>query len=319
MDVNYVAGHARFRAVTAGDGFDTEVTLTGPWRSPAQMLADQEYDGHASVHDESTAASLGLAGAPIEGPTHFSQFDPLGVARWGDRWFASGCISVHFQNMVVEGEEVQATLSAGSSALARVDATKRDGTAVLTGTASVDSHEEPTEVGRRIARLDEPGDLFVLDRLMVGARDTESEPLRLSRRERNGSTYPFSLDDKLARITEPHPWYTELGASSSPWGRAIVPMEMISVLAHRSGPRWPVRTPSIGLFVDLEIRLAEGPVFVDQDYAVERELIGLGQSRRTESYWTRTSLIDTDTGRVAAVVVLHTGVFKDSYPGYPTD
>ena len=43
--------------------FDTEVTLTGPWRSPAQMLADQEYDGHASVHDEATASSLGLAGA----------------------------------------------------------------------------------------------------------------------------------------------------------------------------------------------------------------------------------------------------------------
>ncbi|MCU1504904.1 MAG: hypothetical protein JWM12_4258, partial [Ilumatobacteraceae bacterium] len=31
--------------------FDTEITVTGPWRSPAQMLADQEVGGHASVHD----------------------------------------------------------------------------------------------------------------------------------------------------------------------------------------------------------------------------------------------------------------------------
>jgi hypothetical protein len=304
--------------MTSRAAFAAEVTLTGPWRLPGQMLADQEYDGHASVHDESTAASLGLAGAPIEGPTHFSQFDPLGVAWWGDRWFTSGCISAHFQNMVVEGEEVQATLVAGPSAVARADAAKRDGTAVLTGTASVGSGEEPTEVSRRLARLGDPGELFLLDRLVVGARDTEAEPVRLSRHDRNGSTYPFSLEDKLARITEAHPWYTESGGRTSPWGRAIVPMEMISVLAHKSGPAWPVRTPSIGLFLDLEIRLVEGPMFVDQDYVVERELVGLGQSRRTESYYTRTSLVDADTRRVVAVVVLHTGVFKDSYPGYPT-
>ena len=63
--------------------FETAITVTGPLRSPAQMLADQQVDGHASVHDADTAASLGLTGAPIEGPTHFSQFDPLAVARVG--------------------------------------------------------------------------------------------------------------------------------------------------------------------------------------------------------------------------------------------
>jgi len=67
--------------------FDTEITLTGPFRRPAQMLEDQEYDGHASVHDDATAASMGLAGAPIEAPTHFSQFDPLAFQVWGQHWF----------------------------------------------------------------------------------------------------------------------------------------------------------------------------------------------------------------------------------------
>ena len=52
------------------------------------MLADQEVEGHASVHDGETAASLGLAGAPIEGPTHFSQFDPMAVALWGPAFWA---------------------------------------------------------------------------------------------------------------------------------------------------------------------------------------------------------------------------------------
>lgn len=41
------------------------------------MLAEQTYDGHKSIHDDAMAADLGLRAGPIEGPTHFSQFDPL--------------------------------------------------------------------------------------------------------------------------------------------------------------------------------------------------------------------------------------------------
>jgi hypothetical protein len=60
-----------------------------------------------------------------------------------------------------------------------------------------------------------------------------------------------------------------------------------------------------------------GPVFVDQPYLVEREVVGLSQSRRTESYWTRSTVTDADSGAPVAAVLLHSGVFKDSYPGYP--
>jgi hypothetical protein len=48
--------------------FATDITLSGPLRSPAQMLQDQDVGGHSSVHDAATAASVGLAGAPIEAP-----------------------------------------------------------------------------------------------------------------------------------------------------------------------------------------------------------------------------------------------------------
>ena len=113
--------------------FDTPITrdgesLAGPFRSPRQMLADQEYDGHTSVHDEATADKLGLKGAPIEGPTHFSQFDPLAVALWGQEWFERGCISSHFENMVIEGEQVQASLTRTSANAARGKALKATGT-----------------------------------------------------------------------------------------------------------------------------------------------------------------------------------------------
>ena len=299
--------------------FATEITVSGPMRSPAQMLAEQVVDGHASVHDDDAAASLGLTGAPIEGPTHFSQFDPLAVAVWGQTWFEQGCISSHFRTMVVEGEQVQGSMTFHEPAAARIEAHKADGTPVLTGSASIGSDHAESELDARRAAQGDPGKLFIVDRLEVGMRQDDPEVISMSHDARNGSAYPFSLAEKLSRITEPHPWYSPDGGASSPWGRAVVPMEMISVLAHKSGKGWPVRSPALGLFLDLEIRLINGPVFVDQDYAVTHEIVGLSQSRRTESYWTRTTLSDADTDQPVAAVVLHSGVFKESYPGYPKE
>lgn len=297
-------------------GFDTEVTLTGPYRRPVQMLAEQTYDDHASIHDEATAASLGLAGAPIEAPTHFSQFDPLAVTLWGQEWFEHGCISIHFRTMVVEGEEVQAKLTTRAGAqLATATAAKADGTPVLTGTASVGNNRDDTELSKRLAvQPADPGPFRIIDRVEVGMTE-EDVVVSVDQDSSNGDGYPFSLAAKLDVITEPHPWYTPEGGKGSPWGRAVLPMEMISVLAHKAGGHWPVRTPSLGLFLDMEIALLDGPVFVGQEYVMRKEIVGRSQSRRTESYWTRSALTDISTGRETVEMLLHSGVFKDSYPG----
>jgi hypothetical protein len=301
-------------------GFDTEIALTGPLRRPIQMLAEQTYDDHTSIHDESTAASLGLAGAPIEAPTHFSQFDPLAFTLWGQEWFEHGCISIHFRTMVVEGEEVQATLTTRPGAqLASAYAAKADGTPVLTGTASIGTGRGDTEVTKRLAAPSaDPGPLHIIDRVEVGMTE-EGIVVSVEQDTLNGNRYPFSLAAKLDAITEPHPWYTPEGGGDSPWGRAVLPMEMISVLAHKAGGHWPVRTPALGLFLDMEIAFLAGPAFVGQEYVMRKEIVGRSQSRRTESYWTRSTLTDPSTGRETVEVMLHSGVFKDSYPGYPAD
>ena len=132
-----------------------------------------------------------------------------------------------------------------------------------------------------------------------------------------GALYPFSLNEKLARITENSPWYSD--ANASPWGRAIIPLEMVSVLAEYSShaAKFPVKGPAVGLFIDLEVR-RHAPVFVDETYTLTHEVVGLGQSRRVESYWTRTRLTDDDGAR-GATVLLHQGVFKASYADYPAD
>jgi hypothetical protein len=297
--------------------FGTEITLTGPLRTPAQMLQEQQTGGHLGLHDANTAATLGLLGAPIEAPTHFSQIDPLAVALWGQDWFERGCVSCHFRTMVVEGEQVQASLTTAGPNLGRVEAHKADDTPVLTGTASIGPDHPQSELEERLGAQGDPGELFIVDQLRVGMRGEEVFQESVNHTDRNGLGYPFSLAEKLDRITEPHPWYTPDGGAGSPWGRAILPMEMISVLSNKVGPNWPVRGPALGLFLDLEIRLVEGPVFVDQTYNLEKEIAGLSQSRRTESYWTRTTITDADSGRVAAVVLLHSGVFKESYADYP--
>ncbi len=294
--------------------FTTPVTVTGPPRLPRQMLDDQSYDGHSSIHDQGTADTLGLAGAPIEGPTHFSQVDPLTMALWGPRWFETGCISAHFKTMVVEGEEVTASLTADGGPVARLDAVKADGSPVLTGTASVDPDAE-TELDARRARLGDPGELFIVDRLSVGQRCSAPDA-SVDLDTPNGGLYPFSLSQKLDGITESTPWYR---SDANPWGRPILPLEMISVLTQKTGVDLPVRGPALGLFLDLEVRLLDGPLFVGQLYSLEREVVGVGQSRRTESYWVRTTVTDTEEDREVATVVLHSGVFKESYADYPTE
>lgn len=290
-------------------------SLTGPPRSPVQMLADQSYDDHLSVHDEATAGSLGLSGAPIEGPTHFSQFDPIGLELWGQQWFESGCISSHFSTMVVEGQQVTAHATSTSASAATITAVRDDDATVLTGTLSVAPHGV-TALEERLANRRDPGELFIVDQLFEGM--TSSAPLDTSMdlATSNGALYPFSLARKLEGITERSPWYD---SADNPWGRPIVPMEMLSVLANKVGERWPIRQPSLGLFLDLEVRLEGTPVFVDETYVVEREVVGLSASRRVESYWTRSTLTEKSSGRHAATVLLHSGVFKDSFPDYPKD
>ena len=94
---------------------------------------------------------------------------------------------------------------------------------------------------------------------------------------------------------------------------------MASVLANKSGRGFPVRGPVLGLFLDLEVRMVRGPIVAGYDYELFKTVTGLSQSKRTESYWTETTITDPVTRDLVAVVVLHQGVFKQSYAGYPQD
>jgi hypothetical protein len=301
--------------------FDTPLYLCGPLREPKQMLADQEYSGHTSIHDDSMAEKLGFPAGPIEGPTHFSQFTPLLAEIWGQAWFECGCVSAHFQNMVVEGEQVRAFVERPAPGATRVRAwaEKADGTLVLEASASLGPDYGDSLLDQRMAKLRAPEKLVILSDLHVGMTGAEDEPVRMDADQKMGNLYPFSLNQKLERITENSPWYSE--ASATPWGRAIIPLEMVSVLAEYSSELadFPVKQPVIGLFADQEIRMIDGPLFVGADYLIRREIAALSESKRTESYWVRTRIYDAGGETLKAEMLLNHATLKHSYANYEAE
>jgi hypothetical protein len=289
--------------------------LVGPWRSPKQMLQAQVYDSHASIHDDATAQKLGFQGGTIEGPTHFSQFGPLCERIWGQAWFETGCLSAHYRNPAFEGEEVQASIEAPKpgQTVCAIGMTKRDGTEILRGTASVGGDGSETALHRRLGELKPLTDPVILADLKVGMK-TARQTVRMDFDQNMGDLYPFSLAEKLKVITEPSAYYSQ---ELNPWGRAIIPMEMLSVLFQYRAreDKLPVRGPAVGLFADQEIRLLRGPLFAGEDYFTEREVVALSGSRRTESMWVRTTVFSADNTPVATML-LNLASIKDSYTNY---
>jgi hypothetical protein len=297
---------------------EIEDAFSGPWRDPRNLLSEQTYGGHASVHDDATARQMGFAAAPIEGPTHFSQFAPLCCHVWGDRWLSEGGLSVSYKAAVLEGEKVKAFMAkpaAGETQLA-IWMTKEDGTEVLRGTAMVGSESEPTPLEQKLRGLPSADPRRVIFRNVRLGMQRSRVRASLGYDRTMGALYPFTLREKLTHITEPSAWY-EQGAQT-PWGGSILPIEMISVLVHHvaeSDP-WLPEKLTVDLFVDQEIRLRRGPLLPDTEYEIERTLIGLSASKRTESCWVRSDVFLPGGTEVLASMVLNVASFKDSYPGY---
>ena len=296
--------------------FDTPIeerdgALVGPWRSPRQMLAAQSYDGHASIHDEATAQGLGFRGATIEGPTHFSQFAPLCVALWGERWFAEGCLSAHYRNPVFEGERVRTFLArpAEGATQSAIRMEREDGSEILAGTASIGTGNPPSALEARLAALPPLAEPVILRDVRVGMASPRI-PVRMDADAAMGELYPFSLVDKLRLITEPSPRYEGEGA--------IIPFEMVSVLLNHvaRADHFPAHGPAVGLFADQEIRLIDGPLRVATDYEIVREVVALSGSRRTESLWVKTSVYAPGSDRLLATMLLNSAILKDSYAPY---
>ncbi|WP_274631201.1 hypothetical protein [Arvimicrobium flavum] len=300
------------------EGFDTPIEtiageIVGPWRRPRQMLHNQSYGGHATIHDEGTARALGFRSGTIEGPTHFSQFVPLCAALWGRVWHERGCISVHFREPVYDGDAVRACLALPPTGarIARIRMVNDRGATILEGDVSLAPDGGPSELERRLANLRRLPERVILRDIKVGMRSGRRLVV-MPFGKTMGSLYPFTLEDKLAAITEPSPWYEPGG--TSPWGHPIIPLEMASVLMKYTDETPPFCVPQqvVRLIADQEIRYVEGPLFVGQAYEIDQEVIAFSGSRRTESMWIRTSLYEAGTDRLVAVMLINEASLKET-------
>lgn len=298
--------------------FDTPIErrdghMMGPSRRPRQMLGDQDFHGQATIHDDAVAQAMGFAGGTIEGPTHLSQFAPLGYATWGRDWFERGCLSMHYRAACTDGNVVRAFMAEPAGGVAAIRTERADGVEILSGTASIGADAE-SELDRRLAGAQVPAERIILRDVAIGMTRPR-ETVCVGFDDHMGSLYPFTLAQKLVAITEPSPWYA---SGENPWGRPILPFEMVSVLVNQlfdSDP-FPVRGPTVDLIVDHEVRMIAGPLFVDEIYEVERAVVGLSGSRRTESLWVRSRIFRSGEMEPVATVLQNTASLIESLPGH---
>ena len=306
--------------------FDTAIvdngdTLIGPWRTPQQMLAAQVYDGHVSIHDNAMAQKVGFRAATIEGPTHFSQFDPLCERLWGDAWFETGCISAHYRNAVFAGEDVQAVVFMPKQAQSQIDIrmVKRDGTEVLQGSASVGRDHSATAFDRRLRDETQAADRPHHPARRQGRHEDAAADRAHGFRSEHGRALSVLAARQAQQSSPSRPRFTSRTAPRTTSGDAPSSRSRCSsvLFQYRSkDDRLPVKGPAVGLFADQEIRLLDGPLFVGESYELEREVVALSGSRRTESLWVRTRVFAPPSGRPVATMLLNLASIKELLPGY---
>ncbi len=186
------------------------------------------------------------------------------------------------------------------------------------GTASVGPDYGATELEQRIERLRPADQLVILADLQVGQKGAGNpEHVRMDMEQHMGEMYPFSNAQKLQKISESHPYYDQ----DSPWGKPVVPLEMVSVLTQYTSGQSGFRSrgPAIGLFAGQQIKMLNGPLLIGEDYLLEREIIALSESRRTESNWILSRVYRASDKELVAEAILNSATLKDSYANYDAD
>lgn len=272
----------------------THDQITGPFRAPHNGF--QAAPG--SIHNDEVASKLGFKGGTVPGSVHMDQFGPMLLELYGEGWFETGNISLHFAQATVDKEEVQAVVHSGQPR-ARLQMFNRSGQQVCVGTASAEARDPGSEVTRRMAEQTEadPATLRIYADIKVG--DTTADiPMKVSRE---------SYDASLGRITERLAIYDDKGVLS--------PAHIIR-LAHMSRPFVLAKSkqPYVGLFGALEVRQLAGPVLVDRDYVGRTTMRKITESPRTENVWYDVDIADRETGKDVASVTFMIRAMKASSP-----
>jgi len=280
-------------------------TITGPLRSPRNLAANVA----GSIHDDTTATSLGFRGGTVAGSIHMDQFPPLLLEAFGEGWFETGSLSLYFRHATTDGEPVQAFLERPNrgepDAQVRAWATTGDDILVTEGTASVGKPAVASALHSRDLRPVEPGELRILSAMKPG--------LGLGDYRLTVDTERQYSAIRQGAMTEPLDWYT----SVSPWGGPIAsPSAVVGLLYTRLlAEAKDSMGAHVGLFGAIEVRFRHGPVFLDRSYRVTGEVAALSQTPKTEVLWFDSRAVDSNDNVVAQMRMM-VRQMKQSSPLY---
>jgi hypothetical protein len=272
---------------------DARRIWTGEFRQPRNSAAEAK----GSIHDDATAAKLGFKGGTVAGSIHMDQFVPGLLEIYGDHWFETGAMSLHFTQATVDSEAVRATIEPGDER-ARLTMHNEAGAQICEGTATLGRDPRSELVKRLEAQTPaEPGALRILKDMRIGDEHHDI-PIRIE---------PEGLAGYLERITEPLPAYRDDG---------VLPPAQLVHLTHmtRKAVLAKAAPPSVGLFGALEVEQIAGPLRAGIDYVARTKVLKLTESPRTENVWYEVIFTANDSGPDLGRVLYLLRFMKGSSP-----
>ena len=268
-----------------------------------------------SIHDDEVAAKLGFRGGAIAGSIHLDQFGPALVDAFGREWFESGSLGLYFQHALLDADPVEGFIDLPddvslplTDARCDVRMSTPDGVTVAEGTASVGHATSPSPVTSRDRRAVDPSSLRMFARVPLGMA---LPGVMVSPRD----------GDQLQRVssglmTSPLDWYT----GESPWGGSVCSPLTVSrmMTGDVMAPIGRAVGRAVPLYGALEMRIENGPLFLEDDYVVSGELTHVSETPKTEIFWceTRARRVSDPEDHVAVSFTMMAKVLKASSPLY---
>lgn len=271
--------------------------LIGPYRRPRNRPGIRA----GSIHDNKTAQAVGFRGGTIAGSVHMTQFPPMLLRAFGNRWFETGSLSCYFRNATIDDEAVRCLMQAppagATDAQVNVWMEQDNGTQVLEGTASVGRPKEATFLRERLRTPVQRGETRIYAHLEPGmaldTQPTRAEPI---------------APERLALMTEPLDWYT----GPSPWGGPIASPGQIVMMMRKVEQGIGHRVKGVGLFGAIEVAHLSGPVFIDHDYEVAAKVLQVGETPKSEFWWYESILSEPNSGKQVASMIMMLRMMKAS-------
>lgn len=272
-------------------GEDIEIKdgkMYGGWRAPKNL-----YRGlKTSIHDESTAKSVGMRGGTIPGTIHLSLFAPLAQKIFSDRWFEKGSVSMYYTFATVDQEEVRAVIEmppdANKDVQVKAWAEMKNGQVIASGTVGIGNPKEPSYLQSLELKNSPPEDIRILSNYKPGM-ELEPEEINIS--------HNVAIKG-LPGITDRLDFYK----GKSPWGKSILsPTAMYGAMAFFTSRHDDAEThKGVPFFGATEVVNVNGPTCVDTPYIARGKIICVGTSRKTEYLWIESTLEEKETGKIVA-------------------